>query len=160
MIPPLKGFYPPTILIWQRLSSLSISCYLSAQGSDLYWQVLGDAWRYLLWKHRKRIYINNCCSKISTFGCSMMTHLSLCFFIKIKGWESINLGWDDALSCTLIPVFCPVACNATSLLPVPQVSLCSERKGVVLPTCFCLVSGLHWGKWHLVNLLTRTENSV
>lgn len=54
MIPPLKGFYPPTIVIWQRLPSLSISRFLSAQGSGLYWQVLGDAWRCLLWK--KNLY--------------------------------------------------------------------------------------------------------
>lgn len=143
--------------------ALAVTC------TDKHWEMLGD-FSYSSGKTaRKKIYMNNCCFKTSTFGCSMMPQLRLCasilennsnFFIKNEGWESINLGWGHAVSSPLIPVFCPAACSATSLLPAPQVPLCPEGKGVLLPICPCLASGLHWGRWYLVSLLILAGNSV
>lgn len=76
-------------------------------------------------------------------------------FIENKGWESINLGWDNVVSGPRIPAFYSAACSATSCLPAPQVPLCRGWIGVVCPAPLCLASCLHRGSWYLASLFNQ-----
>lgn len=143
--------------------------------ADKHWEMLGDVSYSSRNAVRKKICMNNYCSKTSTFGCSMMPQLSLCelgayellcsrkgftFLSKTRAGETYI--WAEIPLCpvlssqssALLPALLPPSC-----LPCRFYSAQKER-GLSSPRCLCLASGGQaGGRWYLVSLLARTENS-
>lgn len=140
-----KNFIP---LQYSAAFSLTVTC------ADKHWETLGDVSYSSRNTVRKRIYMNNCCSKTSTFGCSMMPQLSLRASVLEKDshfYQKQGLGihksrlrsccvQSSSRSSALLPAVPPPSC-----LPHRFPSAQKER-GLSSPHCLCLASGLHGGR--------------
>lgn len=84
-------------------------------------------------------------------ACVSLSWKAIHIFVKNKGWEYINLGWDHATPGPSVPAFCSAACGATSHPPslLPHGSTSAQVGGGLS------ASRPYQGSWYLVSLFNE-----